>query len=329
MKNTSKTSTKLLSAVGAAVLLTGLPLTAAADPYDWTNASLNGTWDTTSANWTNTGSTWVNGNDAYFNGAGAAETVIVGENLSINKLQIGGFLGDAYSFDNTGASTIDFTGLGIVNGGGSHQIDNLGSINFLNSSSGAAGVTINNGGFVSLVGHTGSPVTLGTLNNTLGGGFGGNVNTASTTLALSNLTLDSSGPLSNTLNFDLTGGLGASGKITVGGVGSIFNGSSGSGGVNVTFTSVLPGPVAPGDYVLIDWTGATLDGTVNDVSLSDFYTNPAAFGLLGLTGASNLQVVGSTLVFHAVPEPATFAMPLAACLGLVMLRRRAASARVA
>jgi hypothetical protein len=319
MKNTSKTSTKLLSAVGAAVLLTGLPLTAAAATDAWDNVP-GGTWDLSAPNW-NGGGTWTNGNDAYF--AGATQTVNIGaDNLSIGSLNFGG---DAYSFNNDNAATIDFTGTGIVNAGGTHQISNFGSINFLNSSTGAAGVTINNGAFVSLVGHTGSPVTLGTLNNSYSG-FGGNINTAKTTLALTDFTLDSSAALSNTLNFDLTGGVGASGQITVG---STFNGSTWAGpgaGVNVTFTSALPGPVAPGDYVLIDWTGA---GTVSDVSLSDFYTNPASFGLLGLTGASNLQVVGSTLVFHAVPEPATFAMPLAACLGLVMLRRRAASARVA
>lgn len=356
MKPSSKYSLKSASSAVVLALLAGLPITASAASQTW-NVVGDGNWDTTSSNWTGAGSTWSNGNDAYFTGAGGtvtidpADPVFSASSLDVGKIDFTGSTG-VYTLDNTGGVAVNISGAGIINPSGqTHIISSTGPITFSNSASagsanisvsnlgdvtfggsstagaaaitndgnlyftgssqtGASTATIANGGILSLAGHTGT-VTVGSLTNT--GTFGsGIINTSSSTLALTNLTLN---PSSNSLNFDLTGGVGNSGEITVSGA---FTGSTGSHNTGITFTSAVP--VAAGTYTLIDWSGAS----TTSVDFGDFLANPALFPP-NLTAGSYLRLNPlnlSQLQLVAVPEPATFAMPLAACVGLLMLRRR-------
>ena len=85
--------------------------------------------------------------------------------------------------------------------------------------------------------------------------------------------------------------------------------------------NVNTGSVVPGTYTLIDWTGFSAP----NVDINDFVLAGAL--PTGLSPSTHLEIQGTTLVLVAVPEPATFVMPLVAALGMLWLRRR--SARVA
>ncbi len=209
------------------------------------------------------------------------------------------------------SGTVSFQG---ASSAGSAFIDNQGILEFSGSASSTA-ATVTNGGFFDISLNTSGTVTLGSLTNSSGGSSGGVV-LGDTQLILSGgLTLGAFP--GNLLDFELNTP-GTSGTILI--TGGAFTGA-GTGEVNIGLSDLVsPGTITQGTYVLIDWTGFAAPG----VDLADFVLGPLP---AGLTPASYLDIQGSTLVLIAVPEPATFAMPLVAALGMLWLRRR--NARVA
>ncbi len=243
--------------------------------------------------------------------------------------------------------------------GGTASITNYGGTLQLNGTSSTGGLTISNGGTIDASLHT-TGASLGNVTNITNGGatpgvdFAGSIITASNqlnssnALTVGNLTLSNANPGTfgqNTLNFTLTNpnsgstfiapfdpgniagtSLAKQGRIVLGAGNTFALPTSFDGTVTISLTGAN---VAEGTYTLIDWTaaGATATGLNGLNNLADFVLDTS--GTTNLAAASHLEIQGNRLVLVAVPEPATFAMPIVACLGLLGLRRRASRMPVA
>lgn len=208
----------------------------------------------------------------------------------------------------------------------SSVISNLaGQIFFTGTASGGS-AAITNGGSIDISGSSSPMVTLSMVTNSadIGGGtiINGGISVGLNKLELANgLSLDTSTSIlgsNNSLSYtvDTTS---TSGTIVL--TGGLLTGS-GTGRTEITLDGIgTPGPNNV-PFVLIDWTAPGASFAANGVELSDFVFgpggDPASHGLAGyhLAILNDKQLV-------LVPEPATFAMPLAAILGLVTLRRKA------
>ena len=275
------------------------------------------------------------GNTLDFSGAGISSTTV-----SVQLISSTG----AINFNNSssaGDSTITVSNLGSLNflgsstAGGASLSINVGDVTFSGSSTAATSIidnqgnlyfngtssggtaTVSNGGNLVLSGNTSGLVTMGSLTNSSGGSAGGVV-LGDNRLSLSGGLTLASLP-NNGLYFELNTPL-TSGNIKL--TGGSFNGPTGTGQVLINLDdNVNTGSVVPGTYTLIDWTGFSAP----NVDINDFVLAGAL--PTGLSPSTHLEIQGTTLVLVAVPEPATFVMPLVAALGMLWLRRR--SARVA
>ena len=92
--------------------------------------------------------------------------------------------------------------------------------------------------------------------------------------------------------------------------GGTFTGPSGTGGLSVLVRDG-GGLVFNQQYIVIDWTGTTLQ----NVELSDFVVANGSV-------PGELSIQGSTLVFTPIPEPGTILAVAAAGVAIGWLRRR-------
>ncbi len=332
----SGSGTVIIGTFGSSLDIGTLDFTAGAGSYTFDNsASLPGA---------GLGSgTPINFNGGGITQAGAGTQIILSSGeVNFNNSASAGTANIQLTTDNA----LKFNGSSL---GGTASITNSGGTIQLNGSSNTAGLTILNGGIIDKTGHTGA-ASLASVNNL--STFAGTIGTGSSLLAnsqlnIGGLTLSNADPNlvgQNTLNFQLTapdatngytgtpfaigntssGPSSGQGKIVIGAGGilfpTIFNGA-------VTI-SVTGADVVEGTYTLIDWAAGGQvglnDGANNSLlNIGDFFLDRT--GATNLTAASHLEIQGggTRLVLVAVPEPATFAMPIIACLGLLGLRRRA------
>lgn len=293
------------------------------------------------------------GTVSFATGAGSYTINNVGFTLDFTGTGISNSTANTQTFSNGGtinfknsASARDIASPGV----GTIAISNEGTLNFLDTSTAGGAVitntgtlilgdtasggsaSISNGGILDLSGNTednitfevvpgtAGPQTLGSLTNTnnLVGGDPGFIKLGKKTLTVGNVTL-ASGLGTQSINFTLDEPGASSGKIVLTPL-STFSGSL-NGEVDINLSSF--GPVTPGTYTLIDWTGSTASG----VNIEDFVLDTDNLPA-GLLPSSHLIINGSTLQLVAVPEPSSLMMPVAAVLGMVWMRRRAARATV-
>jgi|GEM_PF-4662438 len=341
-------SPKTVSALTLLGLLTGLPTSALAITQTYSNGSL--VWDGSTTNWT--GGLWNNsvlGTDAVF--SGATETVAIGNDLSGGVLNIGSISvsGGAITLDNSLGNSIAFQNSGASSG--SVTINNVAGVQ-LNNGAQLGNVAVNNGGTILVSGS--AATSLGNVNNF--NGFAGGITAGTSNLTVGSLTLSNADPSTfgqNTLSFTLPSqpNTSPSGQITVSGVFTVptsfadatpFRNSLVDGGpilndgpvvIAISGINITGLPLAP-SYTLIDW-GAPGNlaaagpgfsgGSLTTANVNQYFSLDLSNASgVNLSAATRLEVQGNTLVLVAVPEPATVAMPLAACLGLLVLRRRAA-----
>jgi len=310
MKTSLLLSFKRASALAAFGLLTGLPFSAHAATQTYGGMNV---WDVTNTNW---GGLWDNSGTgvALFNGVG--ENVVIGSDLNIGGMT---FSTTGYVLDNNAAYTIALNGSST----GSALILNAGNITLNGASSTNSGISIENGVFLDATGLTAAG-SLGNVSTVLTGfPTQGQVSLGSQNLTVGNLTLSSGDPLTvgnSTLSFSLATPS-TTGSIIIG-TGSSFNAPSGAflGSVSIAVSGTN---ILAGTYTLVDWTAGSVAGLSSPTDVSDFVLGPINGSYNSNVSSAVLEIQGNKLVLVAVPEPATVAMPLAACLGLLVLRRRA------